>query len=216
MVPSGLGAVASLGALWRGQRERLVIGRRARPFSRWTCCTAIRGAAAAERRTTPSGCGCVSAAAAPSARPRPRPAARRTVVERQAALLRHPDLRLSEQRCVRHRLAVVRRGAGVHAAAVVTLGLWVLGWGGLTILGAVDSLPPGVDEVPTGGRRSDSAGAPTPDRGSTTTAREAISASPRSCRTTNRSFAGFFYEGGTFTRWTACARTTSCSARGST
>ncbi len=121
MVPSGLGAVASLGALWRGQENGSVSGAEGQAFlevdllygdtrsgQHPNAVRRLRGAAAFRRRQLLQ------------RGTRPRPAARRTVVEREAALLGHPDLRLSEQRCVRHRLAVVRRGAGVHAAAVVS------------------------------------------------------------------------------------------------
>ena len=66
-------------------------------------------------------------------------------------------------------------------------GFWLLGWGGLTILGAVDSLPPGVDAASRARRRRWLGERQLRDRASTTTVREAISASSRSCRTTNGS-----------------------------
>jgi len=92
---------------------------------------------------------------------------------------------------------------------------WVLGWGGLTVLGAVDSLPLGVTEKPEEGEP---------------TAGQGVSEGPRFydygpgsdfgglARLTRdgRDVALFFTSAVRFIRSTACGQTTSCSKHAST
>ena len=88
----------------------------------------------------------------------------------------------------------------------------VLGWGGLTVLGAVDSLPLGVTEPPERKRNRDAGqGVSEGPRfydygpGATFGAPPVSRRSPRCSRCSST-------RGVISTRWTACAPTTSCSA----
>ena len=40
------------------------------------------------------------------------------------------------------------RRVRLHAQSVIEDQMWLLGWGGLTVLGAIDSLPLGLTEIP--------------------------------------------------------------------
>ena len=57
-----------------------------------------------------------------------------------------------------------------------TTGMWVVGWGGLTVLGAIDSLPVGVTEVPEEEEAPEGGRGFPKGRAFTTTARDRISA----------------------------------------
>ena len=134
---------ASAGVLWRGIERRRVQTRAGSRSSRWTPCTAIRSAG---RSRTPYDAFGVrlrfgGGSAFSEARVRGRLLGQ-PLGEREPAVQRRPDLRLPDQRRVPHRRAVVRGRAGVSTSATLAdTSLWVLGWGGLTVLGAVDSLP---------------------------------------------------------------------------
>ena len=181
MVPSGLGAVASLGALWRGQQNGSVSGASGQAFLEMDL---LYGDTRSGRTRTPYDAFGVrlrfgGGSSFSEARVRGRLLGEPLSSEKlHFSVIQTYDYQNND--------AYATGSQSFDAALGFTqplsrrCGFWVLGWGGLTILGAVDSLPPGVDEVPDPEEGATTPIAPTPDRGSTTTAREAISASPRS------------------------------------
>ncbi len=149
MVPAALGTVAAAGVLWRGTEERAVNssgqpfvevdllygdlegGRSRTPYDAFTMRIRLGGGVADQRCQDP--------------RPADRPAAAGWC----APVQRGAVLRLPGQRRLRLRCAVVRghhRTCSTRSRRASACGL--LGAGGLTVLGAINSLPPGVFEAP--------------------------------------------------------------------
>jgi hypothetical protein len=136
MVPSGLAAVASLGALWRGEENGSVSEATGQAFLEMDL---LYG----DTRSGHS----------------------RTPYDAFAVRLRFGGgSSFSEARVRGRLLGQPLPNEKLHFAAIQTydyqplssrFNVWVLGWGGLTILGAVDSLPPGVTEVPDPGEGGD-------------------------------------------------------------
>ena len=194
MVPSSLGAVGSLGALWRGKQNGSVAGAEGQAFLEMDL---LYGDARSGRTRTP--------------------------YDAFAVRLRFGGGSSFSEARVRGRLLGQPLSSGkLHFSAIQTydyqnndayatgsqsfdaalgftqtfsprFGLWILGWGGLTILGAIDSLPPGVSEVPEdeeGGSESANSGPRFYDYGPGGN----FGATAQLTRD-RRVIAGFFYEG---------------------
>ena len=143
MVPSALGGMFAGRRVVARHRTPAPSTRRDNPFSKWICSMATRPPVAAGRRTTHLASCSGSAAAAPISE-----------AKAQGRLLGQPmnggsrpaerraELRLPQERCVPIRRAVVHRECGVQRCrSSSSLAFRVAGWGGLTALGAVDSIP---------------------------------------------------------------------------
>ena len=163
MVPSGLGAVASLGALWRGQENGSVSGAEGQAFLEVDL---LYGDTRSGSTRTPYDAFGVrlrfgGGSSFSEARVRGRLLGEPLSSEKlHFSVIQTYDYQNND--------AYATGSQSFDAALGFTqplserFGLWVLGWGGLTILGAVDSLPPGVDDVPDpeeGGDDSHSANA---------------------------------------------------------
>jgi hypothetical protein len=161
MVPSGLGAVAALGALWRGQENGSVSGAEGQAFLEVDL---LYGDTRSGRTRTPYDAFGVrlrfgGGSSFSEARVRGRLLGQPLSSEKlHFSVIQTYDYQNND--------AYATGSQSFDAALGFTqplserFGFWLLGWGGLTILGAVDSLPPGVDEVPDaepGGDDSESA-----------------------------------------------------------
>ena len=161
MVPSSLGAVGSLGALWRGKENGSVSGAAGQAFLEMDL---LYGDPRNGRSRTPYDAFAVrlrfgGGSSFSEARVRGRLVGEPLSNDKlHFSVIQTYDYQNND--------AYATGSQSFDAALGFTqplssrYGVFVLGWGGLTILGAIDSLPPGVDEVPEpeeGGDDSESA-----------------------------------------------------------
>jgi hypothetical protein len=149
MVPSSLGAVASLGALWRGQQNGSISGASGQAFLEMDL---LYGDTRSGRTRTPYDAFGVrlrfgGGSSFSEARVRGRLLGEPLSSDKlHFSVIQTYDYQNND--------AYAAGAQSFDAALGFTQPLssrwnfWLLGWGGLTILGAVDSLPPGVEEVP--------------------------------------------------------------------
>ena len=150
MVPSALGGFGVGRRAVARHRARTIRSRRASRSSKWTCCTATCCRDAAARRTTRSHDPAVrrrrggqrGAADRPAAR-----ASRSASGSFQFSVAQAYDFQTNDAYSFRR--AVVRCGRSAFTQPLSSrINLTLVGSGGLTVLGAIDSLPLGVTEVP--------------------------------------------------------------------
>ena len=143
MVPSNLTASGALGVLWRGTEGNSFTAT-GQPFLEMG--RDLRGSGP---RTQPNAIRCVLAEATPRRRvghqrsAAARAPARTADRRRQGAIRCGAELRLPVQRCLCHGVAILRGRLSVHAEVVVRHQGSADTWGGVTVLGAIDSLPLG-------------------------------------------------------------------------
>jgi hypothetical protein len=162
MVPSGLGGSASLGVLWRGQENGSVAGAEGQPFLEMDL---LYGDTQNGHSRTPydafavrlrfgGGSGFSEARVRGRLLGQPYSAGKLHFSVLQTYDYQNNDAYATGSQSFDAAL-------GIRQPLTSRLGVWLLGWGGLTILGAVDSLPFGVTDVPVeegGGSESANSG----------------------------------------------------------
>jgi hypothetical protein len=149
MVPSGLGGAAALGVLWRGQQNGSISGAEGQPFLEMDL---LYGDTQSGRSRTPYEAFAVrlrfgGGSAFSEARVRGRLVGEPLSNEKlHFSVLQTYDYQNNDAYATGAQS--FDAALGIRQALSSRLSLWVLGWGGLTILGAIDSLPLDVTDVP--------------------------------------------------------------------
>ena len=194
MVPSSLGAVGSLGALWRGKENGSVSGAAGQAFLEMDL---LYGDTRSGHTRTPYDAFAVrlrfgGGSSFSEARVRGRLLGQPLSSGKlHFSVIQTYDYQNNDAYATGAQSFDTALGFARPLSARFNLS--VIGWGGLTVLGAIDSLPPGVSDVPEeeeGGSESANAGPRFYDYGPGGN----FGANAQLTRN-NRPFAGFFYEG---------------------